>query len=481
MKEFVHEQHANDFAEKYRRVRDEYQDLCDVIRQLLRSILAHAQYSIHSIDCRAKDVESFRLKAGQPNPSDRDLPKYDSPLEQIKDLAAVRIITYVTGAIPAVVQAINANFDVIEADDKSVNLVREGKLGYQSVHLLVRFKEPRLDLMEYSRFKARICEIQVRTILQHTWAQLEHDIRYKSVREAPKEISRRFIALAGLIEIADREFQAIQDEDRRLREELRSATDPKAEPTPDAPIDLPEVQNDSGDLSVDALDADLSPKELVLLGRYSEAVRKYSDRLAKQPNTYTLYIGRARARFLNDDRAGALEDLKAAESLDAPVATVRRLREQIELGIVVPSGSPNASALASRGHAALEKGDGETALEFYQQAGSLGFEPIYCAIDQAMALVLLNRLREAQVILMSIRPHDGSFVEANVFALRLIVQRLAGKEVRLAYLSDMLRGLGFVLAQSPLRYLRSGLKHSAADKLQAVADIFATLEQTAAT
>jgi hypothetical protein len=56
-----------------------------------------------------------------------------------------------------------------------------------------------------------VAEIQVRTILQHAWAEIEHDTRYKAVDVAPTAIARRFVALAGLLEIADREFQALQD------------------------------------------------------------------------------------------------------------------------------------------------------------------------------------------------------------------------------------------------------------------------------
>jgi hypothetical protein len=52
---------------------------------------------------------------------------------------------------------------------------------------------------------------------------MEHDIQYKSVETTPKSIRRRFMSLAGLIEIADREFQAVQDEGLRLMEEARTS------------------------------------------------------------------------------------------------------------------------------------------------------------------------------------------------------------------------------------------------------------------
>ena len=65
-------------------------------------------------------------------------------------------------------------------------------------------------------------EVQARTILQHAWAEIEHDIQYKSSATIPHDIKPRLMALAGLLELADREFQAIQDADRDLTQQVAS-------------------------------------------------------------------------------------------------------------------------------------------------------------------------------------------------------------------------------------------------------------------
>jgi hypothetical protein len=61
--------------------------------------------------------------------------------------------------------------------------------------------------------------VQVRTILQHAWAEFEHDVRYKGSipEEDAPDLDRRFTLAAGLLELADLEFSAI-------RERLRSTT-----------------------------------------------------------------------------------------------------------------------------------------------------------------------------------------------------------------------------------------------------------------
>jgi len=475
-REFVHVEHANHFAELYRCKREEYSALCEVVRHLLQSILPRDKYSIHSIDARAKDIESFRKKAGQPHPVSKEKPKYDLPLDQIRDLAGVRVITYVPGAVSQIHQAISTNFEVLEAEDKGKKLEKEGRLGYQSVHLLVRFASSRLCLPEYSRFKELVCEIQIRTILQHAWAELEHDIRYKSVVDAPSHISQRFIALAGLIEIADREFQAIQDEDKRLRAVLRADTE--------TVVPLPAENSTTQHAAVAVLDEgrstedeNLSPRELVVAHQYERAIEKYTQLLAGQPNSYTLYLGRARALFLNGDRDSALKDLDTADALAPNTDSIARLRQQIEVGVLDPvPGQDMGSKLAALGNSAVQAGDGEAAKKYYDEAARQGFVPVYCAIDQAMALILLKNLREAQIILMATKPHAGSFVEVNIFAIRLIIQCLAGKTIDTTLLVDKAAQAGYDILHSPLRYLKAGLKKAMPGEYQKATAIFAALE-----
>ncbi len=62
-------------------------------------------------------------------------------------------------------------------------------------------------------------QIQIRTVLQHAWAEFEHDIRYKGTvpQALAPDLNRRFTLAAGLLELADREFEVIRD---RIREQM---------------------------------------------------------------------------------------------------------------------------------------------------------------------------------------------------------------------------------------------------------------------
>lgn len=52
----------------------------------------------------------------------------------------------------------------------------------------------------------------MRTILQHAWAEIEHDLGYKAPQGIPKSVRRRFSRLASLLETGDEEFKNIRDE-----------------------------------------------------------------------------------------------------------------------------------------------------------------------------------------------------------------------------------------------------------------------------
>ncbi len=219
--EFDFAQHRARSIEDYRGRVEAYRDYANAVYAILKAGLDDGAIKVHSIQSRAKDIESFGDKARRPSDEDPNLPRYPDPLRDITDLAGVRVITYFLSTEEQVDALITGQFDVVERTDRSAILIEEDKLGYSSIHFLVRLKRDRLALPEYRRFDGLIAEIQLRTILQHAWAEIEHDIRYKATVALPKEISRRFVTLAGLLEIGDREFQSIQDSSESLREAAR--------------------------------------------------------------------------------------------------------------------------------------------------------------------------------------------------------------------------------------------------------------------
>ena len=193
-----------------------YENLASVIARILEECLKKAEIKVHSVQHRAKHPGSFGRKSATPSDTDPNSPKYPEPLEQITDLAGVRIITFFPEAVTKINGLIHDEFEIVEQSDKGQELIESERFGYQSVHYLVRLKPERARLAEYESFAKAVTEVQVRTILQHAWAEIEHDIQYKSSTTIPVEIRRRFMVLAGMLELADREFQVVHNQDREL-------------------------------------------------------------------------------------------------------------------------------------------------------------------------------------------------------------------------------------------------------------------------
>ena len=209
---FDFDAHRESAVAEYAKIRPLYMEFAETAKDIISDILHGEKVKYYSIDARAKEIDEFGNKAAKQSESDPVKPKYPHPLKDITDMAGVRVITFLPRTVGDVCKLIEREFTVLENVDKAEKLVGEGKFGYQSVHYLVRMHPSRSHLAEYQSYSDLILEIQVRTILQHAWAEMEHNIQYKSTILIPTLIKRRFSALAALLDIADLEFQTLQDE-----------------------------------------------------------------------------------------------------------------------------------------------------------------------------------------------------------------------------------------------------------------------------
>ena len=173
---------------------------------LIQVLLDDAGIDYLSVTGRTKSVASFAAKA---NRTEGDGPLYPDPLEQITDQIGVRVITYVHSDVAAVAEVLDDELAMLDDRDLGEETARSGRFGYASRHLLVQ-THPGAELPTLEGHRA---SVQVRTVLQHAWAEFEHDIRYKGnvPEDAAADLDRRFTLAAGLIELADREFATIRE------------------------------------------------------------------------------------------------------------------------------------------------------------------------------------------------------------------------------------------------------------------------------
>ncbi|MET0998724.1 MAG: DUF429 domain-containing protein [Marmoricola sp.] len=204
---------------------------------LVTSILDDAGINYLSVAGRTKTVTSFAEKARRTR--DGEL-LYTDPLNEITDTIGIRVITYVHSDVSAVADLLRDQVVVKDDRDMGRETAQEGRFGYASRHLLIGLDAAREGHPSYELMRGHTAQVQIRTVLQHAWAEFEHDIRYKGTMpdEHARDFDRRFTLAAGLLELADREFSTIRD---TLRESAASATESDAVADNDPRIDPREL------------------------------------------------------------------------------------------------------------------------------------------------------------------------------------------------------------------------------------------------
>lgn len=449
----------NTYLDLYRSKRRSYQSLCKEVRRIIESSFEQMNLKCQSIDSRTKSIESFKRKVEKVTETGR--PKYSDPMSDITDLAGVRVIVYTIDDIKLVTEFIDESFEVVEKRDVGEERIEKGQFGYQSIHYLITFPEERLRLPEASHFANMICEIQVRTVLQHAWAEMEHDIQYKGSENIPKSIKRKFLSLAGLLEIADREFSAIQREDKKLKEGV--LTELQKDLTRDA-VTRPSGASGRKNSTVpseDQLESGVQVRDLLVDGKYQDAINVYTTKIKIEPTSYTLYLGRARAYFLLGETNLALEDLNQAERYKSDDPFVKKLRSEIADGHVsIPqkTRTNEANDMDRRGHEALISGKPEEAFILYSDAQSMGASRPFTTFNMALAGAVAGDITGAELLLNQLKIHPGTPMEINIAALRAILFALRGSDQfggKLAELRDLVVNKGdFRLEMSPLYRLK---------------------------
>ncbi|KGN32470.1 GTP pyrophosphokinase [Knoellia sinensis KCTC 19936] len=195
--------------QRYSALQPELRQVADEFVAMVTVLLDEAGINYVSVTGRAKSIASFAGKAGRTVDGE---PVYVDPFSEITDTVGVRVVTYLQGDVAAVADLLAHEFSVLDDRDLGQETASEGRWGYASRHLLVTLDDEGVD-PAYVHLRGRSASVQVRTILQHAWAEFEHDVRYKGSVPAADlpDLDRRFTLAAGLLELADREFTAIRD------------------------------------------------------------------------------------------------------------------------------------------------------------------------------------------------------------------------------------------------------------------------------
>jgi len=222
----------------FRNIRHRYVQYARVLEEVLsQSTKACAPTAV--VQARAKSISSFAEKAL------RKRNEFNNPVGQFTDLCGARVITQTPEEVDAVADLVKSSFTIDWANsvDASKRL-RPTEFGYRSVHYIVQMKSgafpnERVDVSPprtvypdmHSAMKA---EVQIRTWLEHAWADFSHDRSYKSAFHVPEKWSRELASVAAVLEEADKTFSRISNglkayasnygsylNQEQMREELR--------------------------------------------------------------------------------------------------------------------------------------------------------------------------------------------------------------------------------------------------------------------
>ncbi|MDR0760742.1 MAG: tetratricopeptide repeat protein [Treponema sp.] len=245
----------------------------------------------------------------------------------INDLIGIRIICPFIEDIARVQAALQKKFEVREVDHKgSDHSFRE--FGYQSTHLLIRI--PQDVIGERGVLAIDIAEIQIRTILQDAWAEVEHELVYKSeFTPFDTPIKHKLAAVNATLSLADIIFQDIRNHQRQVNNQIGERRDSffkKIEETVDDFL-VEEVLDPASGASPpprSLINASMDDMLLNALyahnkNRFSEAISYYSRILELNPDNSVsslVYKHRGMANFAQSLYQDAIEDFTRSLELD---------------------------------------------------------------------------------------------------------------------------------------------------------------------
>lgn len=191
-----------------------------------KEILVNIENRLHSVihlsslptyKARVKSFSSYykkvlRLKSKQ---------AAEGAFVTLTDMIGIRVICSFLDDIEQVKRQVAEAFEIVEVEVKGANQTFN-EFGYESVHVLVTIPEdcyPKESPLPIPQ--GLVCEIQVRTILQDAWAEVEHELIYKSeFTPFDMPLRRKLASINASLSLADIIFQEIRDYQNRLQGEL---------------------------------------------------------------------------------------------------------------------------------------------------------------------------------------------------------------------------------------------------------------------
>lgn len=217
---------VNDFLNDYLEQQGYWRQLAKTTHQIcqrgldIQGITASTSFRGKSSESLAEKLKRFSVR--------RDGYKTKTQIyDDIPDLAGVRIALYIPSQKSIVDNIIKESFDFVkvvdhpEENDKERGRAATGSLqgthkqvfsGYSARHYHVQLRQADVAGHSISYTRGHVIEIQVISVLQHTWAEVEHNIRYKTLAGSPSQEEHLILdCFMGLVQSGDMLLNQLHD------------------------------------------------------------------------------------------------------------------------------------------------------------------------------------------------------------------------------------------------------------------------------
>ena len=177
---------VDEFEKKYHI----YEDFCAAIYKLLNNLAVQNGYK-YQIFYRIKKPKRLAEKIARKEKEGKVYKK----LSDVGDLAGVRVVFYLESDKRRFIRDIKREIGSPVVVGK-YDLVS----GYRAEHLIITLGPERLKLSEYKKFRKLKCEVQLTSILDHAWAEIEHDWLYKDIHGFKEKNPKKYIFIKKKME-----------------------------------------------------------------------------------------------------------------------------------------------------------------------------------------------------------------------------------------------------------------------------------------
>jgi len=202
----THDPHTQELLEQYRQLLPIYGQMAEMILEKLKTFFDEAGIIVAALEHRVKSEDSL---AGKLKLKGK---KYKN-IHDVTDLVGIRVITFYIDDVSKVASVLERLFEIDWENSIDKRKAHEiDSFGYLSLHYICRIPESSYIDPEHPELNRIRFEVQMRTVLQHAWANMNHDTGYKSGVEIPSVYKRNLSRLAGMLELVDDEFSRIRHE-----------------------------------------------------------------------------------------------------------------------------------------------------------------------------------------------------------------------------------------------------------------------------